>query len=137
VYLLVGVQFITQPSNLTICLGDVAVFTCEVDTNGIEITVAQWQVLQQDLGFVSVSNIIPPFQINITNYIHEDTLTSRLMIANITSDYNGTTYRCYITPHVVSYTAQLIVAGMNIHTHTHTHTYIYVATAFMNFTHIQ
>ena len=112
VYLLVRVKFITQPSNLTVCSGDFAVFTCEVDIDGSDITAARWEILSQDNGFVFVSNL--PFRNNMTNHMHEDTLTSRLTITNITSDDNGTTYRCRITDQVTSYTAQLIVAGMYV-----------------------
>ena len=106
VHLLVRVQFITQPNNLTVCPGDVAVFTCEVDTHGSDIVAARWQILQQGLGFVFL-----PFHVNMTNHMQEDKLTSRLMVTNITSDDNGTTYRYYIARHVFSYSAQLIVAG--------------------------
>ena len=109
-YLLVTVEFITHPSNLTVCSGGVAVFTCEVNRNGFPITAAVWQIFRQNHSFVSVSNLQFHSMTN-TLQVDKDTLTSRLTVTNITSNNNGSIYRCFITKNATSYTAQLAVAG--------------------------
>jgi len=92
-----------------VCIGEVAVFTCEVDKKGTSITTTGWQIFQQNYGFVPVSAN------SIRNVVENgDLLTETLMIPNVTYNNSGNMYRCRITNDTVSDTAYLIVAGMYI-----------------------
>ena len=101
-------EFISQPSNVTVCTGGVAVFTCVVDKNGVSINNAGWQRFSQNYGFLSIS-FLPFHTSNVL--VSGDTLTDRLTVTNLTYNNNEDIYRCRITDDVVSDMAYLIVAG--------------------------
>ena len=90
----------TQPSDVTVCTGGVAVFTCVVDRNGTNITsdVLIWQQIRVGGSTSTLSTSIRGVPFNITTTISGDILTSTLTITGVT-DNNGletSLYRCVV-----------------------------------------
>jgi len=91
----------TQPSDVTLCTGGVAVFTCVVDRNGTYITSndVMWKQIRRGGSTLTLSTSINrgvPF--NITTTISGDMLTSTLIITGATdSNTQGiSSYRCVV-----------------------------------------
>ncbi|XP_065911162.1 receptor-type tyrosine-protein phosphatase S-like isoform X3 [Dysidea avara] len=106
----------TQPSDVIVCTGRVAVFTCVVDRNGTNITSddMMWQQIRVPGGMpkklsTSVTGGVP---FNITTTISGDILTSTLTITGATdSNPLGTSsYRCVVND-IMSRNASLHVSS--------------------------
>ena len=100
----------TQPSNVTVCTGGDAVFTCILTGPSIttgDITTAGWQRKGSNF-FLSVSgrhrHIINP---TITN----DTLTDTLTVTNVSHEDDGVPYRCMVTNRLTSSDVWITVIG--------------------------
>jgi len=89
-----------QPSNVTVCIGGVAVFTCVVDKNGTNVTSddVTWEQIRVGGGTSTLSTSIRGVPFNITTTISGDILTSTLTITGATdSNTLGTSlYRCVV-----------------------------------------
>ena len=91
----------TQPSDVTVCTGGVAMFTCEVDRNGTSIISdnVMWQQIRVGGGISTLSTLsYREFSFTITATISGDILTSTLTITGVTdSNTLGTSsYRCVV-----------------------------------------
>ena len=90
--LLFAATITTPPSDVTMCTGEVAVFTCVVDRNGTGITSddVMWQQIRMDNG-----QVVPR---SGAGTINGDILTSTLTITGATdSNVIGTSsYRCVV-----------------------------------------
>jgi len=88
----------TLPSNVTVCTGGVAVFTCVMDKHGTNITSddLMWEQIRVG-GHTSTLRTIGSF--NITTTISGDTLTSTLTITGATDNNTlGTSlYHCVVS----------------------------------------
>ena len=88
----------TQPRNVTMCTGGVAVFTCAVDRNGTNTTCddVMWQRITGNF-IVTLSNRRGPF--NITTTISGDILTSTLTITGATDSntLGNSLYHCVVS----------------------------------------
>jgi len=120
----------TPPSDVTVCTGEVAVFTCVVDRNGIGITSdgVMWQQKRTDTGDIS---FVP--RTLITHNISGDILTSTLTITDATdSNVKGTSsYRCVVP---ASYLMSR-KANINVLTGTNTGSVATVECIILYFTH--
>ena len=87
----------TQPRDVTVCNGRVAVFTCVVDRNGTNIT-SNNVVWQQIRVGGHISDLLDGGPFNITTTISGEILTSALTITGVTdSNPLGTRlYRCVV-----------------------------------------
>ncbi|XP_065890845.1 uncharacterized protein [Dysidea avara] len=91
----------TQPSDITVCNGGAAVFTCVVDRNGTDITSddVMWQQMRMNGGISTLySSLTGRVPFNITTTISGDILTSTLTVTGVTdSNVLGTSlYRCVV-----------------------------------------
>jgi len=107
----------TQPSDVTMCTGGVAVFTCVVDRNGTNITSddVMWQQIRVvgATSTLSTSNRGVPF--NITTTISGDILTSTLTITGAT-DSNGlgtSSYHCVVNDMMSRSAVIRVTSGKN------------------------
>ena len=82
----------TPPSDVTVCAGGVAVFTCVVDRNGTGITSdgVMWQQIRMDTGAIT-----PAPRTNIAYNISGNVLTSTLTFIDSSRLVNNS-YRCII-----------------------------------------
>ena len=91
----------TQPSDVTVCTGGVAVFTCVVDRNGTNIGTddVMWQQIRMS-GVISTlsTSLTGGVPFNITTTISGDILTSTLTITGVTdsSSLGTSLYRCVV-----------------------------------------
>ena len=96
--LLFTAKITTQPSNVTIRTGGVAVFTCVVDRNGTNTTSddVMWEQIRMSGGISTLSNRRIPF--NIITTISGDILTSTLTITGATdiNTLGNSLYRCVV-----------------------------------------
>ena len=96
--LLFTARITTQPSDVTICTGGVAVFTCVVDRNGTNIAGddVMWQLITVGGRTFTIPNRGVPF--NITTTISGDILTSTLTITGATDSntLGASLYRCVV-----------------------------------------
>ena len=100
----------TPPSDVTVCTGGVAVFTCVVDRNGTGITSDEvmWQQIRMDNG-----QVVPR---SGAGTINGDILTSTLTITGATdSNVVGiSSYRCVVSASdLMSRSATISVIGMH------------------------
>ena len=91
----------TQPRDVTVCNGGVAVFTCVVDRNSTDITSddVMWQMIRISGGISTLStSLTGGIRFNITTTISGDILTSIFTITGVTdSSVLGTSsYRCVV-----------------------------------------
>ena len=102
----------TPPSDVTVCTGEIVVFTCVVDRNGTGITSdgVMWQQIRMDNGLV-----VPR---SGAGTLSGDILTSTLTITGATdSNVIGTSSYCCVVPgsDVMSRSATInIVTGSGI-----------------------
>ena len=111
-HILVTVKIVTQPSNVTVCNGGEADFSCVISGPGVArnfITTAEWQIMLTDLGgFVSVLNRGR----HVTHQtIRNDTLTVTLIITNVSFNDSGVLYRCMVTESVISTSVSVFLSG--------------------------
>ena len=105
----------TPPSDVTVCTGEIVVFTCVVDRNGTGITSdgVMWQQKRTDTGAIT----LVPRTLTAHN-ISGDIITSTLTITGATdSNVIGTSSYCCVVPgsDVMSRSATInIVTGSGI-----------------------
>ena len=90
----------TPPNDVTVCTGEVVVFTCVVDRNGTGITSdkVMWQQIRMDNGqVVPVSTRNSNF-FSINSTLSGDILTSTLTITEATDNnvIGTSSYRCVV-----------------------------------------
>jgi len=104
----------TQPCDVTLCTGGVAVFTCIVDRNGTTITSGNvmWEQIRVGGGTTTLSN---RNFFSITTTISEDILNSTLIITGATdSNTLGTSlYRCVLGDMMSRSAAIHVLTGNN------------------------
>ena len=101
----------TQPSNVTVCSGGEAVFSCVISGPSIVsniVTTADWQIMIINLGFVSV---LKRDRHVLHQEVKHDTLIERLTITNVSKADGGSLYQCMVTESLVSRTVTILVAG--------------------------
>ena len=107
----------TQPSDVTVCTGGVAVFTCVVDRNGTGIISddVMWQQMRMDGIISTLSTSLTGIPFNTTTNISGDILTSILTITGVTdSNVLGTSlYRCVVNDMMSRNASSLISTGTN------------------------
>ena len=106
----------TQPSDITVCNGGAAVFTCVVDRNGTDITSddVMWQQMRMNGGISTLySSLTGRVPFNITTTISGDILTSTLTVTGVTdSNVLGTSlYRCVVNDLMSRNASPLISTG--------------------------
>jgi len=107
------VTIIKQPSNVTVCRGGEAVFSCVIRGPSIAsniITTADWQIMIEKLGFVSVLERDHHI-LHKEPEVKHDTLIERLTITNVSKADGGSQYQCMVTEFVVSRTVTILLAG--------------------------
>jgi len=105
------VTIIKQPSNVTVCSGGEAVFSCVIRGPSIAsniITTADWQIMIRKLVFVSV---LKRNHHILHKKVEHDTVIERLTITNVSKADNGSQYQCMVTESVVSRTVTILLAG--------------------------
>jgi len=104
----------TQPSDVTLCTGGVAVFTCVVDRNGTSITSddVKWEQIRVG-GDTSILRTIS--LIIITTTLSGDILTSTLKITGATNGSNlaPSLYRCVVNDVISRSAAIHVLTGNN------------------------
>ncbi|XP_065910714.1 tyrosine-protein kinase receptor TYRO3-like isoform X2 [Dysidea avara] len=108
----------TQPRDVTVCNGGVAVFTCVVDRNSTDITSddVMWQMIRISGGISTLStSLTGGIRFNITTTISGDILTSIFTITGVTdSSVLGTSsYRCVVND-MMSRNASLYISTATI-----------------------
>ena len=94
-------KIITQPSDVTVCTGGVAVFTCVLDMNGngdITSDNVIWEQIRVGGSTATIYMLTGAVPFNITTTISGDILTSTLLITGVTdSNALGTSlYHCVV-----------------------------------------
>jgi len=107
------VVVLEQPSNVTMCVGGNATFTCIVSRRDEDITSVGWMILNSDGVFTFVEDRSRHI---LTRHrsSNDDRLTENLTIINLTTSDNGTLYRCNPAGHIFSNNVSLTVAGICI-----------------------
>lgn len=104
------VTITTQPSNVTVCIGGEAEFTCVLTGPSItteDITTAGWQRKGSNY-FLPVSG--RKRHITIPTTI-DDTLNDTLIVSNVSRDDDGALYRCMVTDRLTSNIVAITVTG--------------------------
>ena len=85
------VAVITQPDNTTVCEGGTAVFTCEMDSLNVDVSLVdvKWWRTREDQNLNVTVNTQGLRRLNVNNSISEGTLTSTLMITDVRSNHIG------------------------------------------------
>ena len=100
--------------NDTVCLtqSTTASFTCVVDTGGLGITSAGWEISVSGGLYASVSGR----DRHITdNSINGDIITDTLTVTNVSLSDNGAQYRCEPLSDVTSDVVSITVLGMYVY----------------------
>ena len=104
-----------QPSDVTVCNGGAAVFTCVVDRNGSNISNddVMWQQIRMSGSISTLSTSLTGVPFNITTTISGDILTSTLTVTGVTdSNTVGTSlYRCVVSDMMSRNASPLISTG--------------------------
>ena len=109
----------TPPSDVTVCTGEVVVFTCVVDRNGTGITIhgVMWQQIRMDNGQAATVSGTKYDIFSINTTLSGDIITSTLTITGATDiDVIRTgSYRCVVpASDVMSRSATINVIGMHL-----------------------
>ena len=102
------VTVITQPDNITVCEGGTAVFTCEMDSLNVNVSLvdAKWWRTREDQNLVNFTiNTYALARLNVNNSISQGALTSALIITDVRSTDIGS-YWC-----VLKITDELVISS--------------------------
>ena len=99
--------------NVTVCLtqSTTANFTCVVDTGGIGISSAGWEI-SVSVGYASVSGRDRHMT---DDSINGDIITDTLTVTNVSLSDNGAQYRCEPLSDVTSDVVSITVLGMYVY----------------------
>ena len=104
------VVILEQPSNVTVCVGGNATFTCIVSRRDEDVTSVGWMILNSDGVFTFVGDKSRHI-LSRHRSSNGDRLTENLTIIDLTISDNGTLYRCNPAGNIFSNNVSLIVAG--------------------------
>jgi len=108
-----SVAITTQPSNVTVCSGGVAVFTCVLSGPSItaeEVTTAGWHIKGIQSGYFLLVSRRSRHTVNTT--VIDGMLFDTLTITNVSHEDEGSQYRCVTTHEVISNVVSITITGI-------------------------